>query len=235
MTKQNPADRLAAIQARIRRACEGCQRDPGDVRLLAVGKSQPVNALAALADCGQLSFGENYVDEALVKIEALSGRGLEWHFIGPLQSNKTRTVATHFDWVQSIDRPKIIRRLAEQRPAERRPLNVLIQVNLDREVQKAGCDPDQIAELAAGIERYPQLKLRGLMAIPAPRTDSEEQMQAFARLFKLFQALATEHPDIDTLSAGMSDDLEAAIASGSTMIRVGTALFGPRPKASQPD
>ncbi|MCC5865771.1 MAG: YggS family pyridoxal phosphate-dependent enzyme [Wenzhouxiangella sp.] len=235
MTKQNPADRLAAIKARVRRACEGCQRDPADVRLLAVGKSQAAPALAALADCGQLSFGENYVDEALGKIEALSGRSLEWHFIGPLQSNKTRPVATHFDWVQSIDRPRIVRRLAAQRPAERPALNVLIQVNLDREPQKAGCDPDQVAELAAEIGQHPQLKLRGLMAIPAPRTDREQQMQAFARLFQLFQALATEQPDIDTLSAGMSDDLEAAIASGSTMIRVGTALFGPRPKASQAD
>ncbi|TVQ35960.1 MAG: YggS family pyridoxal phosphate-dependent enzyme [Wenzhouxiangella sp.] len=226
---KNTADRLRRIQARIQAACQRCGRDPGSVRLLAVSKGQPLAALEALAELGQPAFGESYVDEALSKITALSGRALDWHFIGPVQSNKTRAIAEHFDWVQSIDRAKIVRRLADQRPDNLPPLNVLVQVNLDDERQKAGCPPDQVPALAETIVQSSQLRLRGLMAIPAPRQKTSEQVAVFARLHRLFTSLQDDHESVDTLSAGMSGDLEAAIMAGSTLVRVGTDLFGPRP------
>jgi PLP dependent protein len=227
-TNQNPARRLSNVRERIQSACQAAGCDPSGVRLLAVSKTQAVEKIRALVHLGQKSFGENYVDEALVKIRALNDQGLEWHFIGPLQSNKTRAVAEHFDWVQSLDRPKLIRRLAEQRPPDRPPLNVLIQVNLDGEAQKSGCDPGQIQDLASMIMERPSLKLRGLMAIPAVREQYSDQVAVFASLRELFDTLASDHDGIDTLSAGMSADLEAAIAAGSTMVRVGTDLFGAR-------
>ncbi len=213
---------------RIRAACADYQRDPDHIRLLAVSKTKPIEQLRALIDLGQRAFGENYVDEAVGKITELADPELTWHFIGPVQSNKTRLLAEHFDWVESVDREKIARRLADQRPAERPPLNVLIQVNLNGESQKAGCDPEGIRTLADFIAARPTLRLRGLMAIPAPREEMEAQRAVFSRLKALFDELARSHPAVDTLSAGMSGDLEAAIAEGSTEIRVGTDLFGPR-------
>lgn len=227
-SNQNPAKRLEKLQQRVTTACKHAGRAVSSVRLLAVSKTHSSEKIRQLAKLGQVAFGENYVDEALVKIKALAEPGLEWHFIGPVQSNKTRSIAENFDWVQSIDRAKIVRRLAAQRPKEYPPLNVLIQVNLDGETQKAGCEPDQLEELADLIAEQPGLKLRGLMAIPAPRDEPEAQREVFTRLKALFDTLATQYPDIDTLSAGMSADLEAAIAAGSTMVRVGTDLFGER-------
>jgi PLP dependent protein len=227
-SNQNAPERLARIGRRIESACRAAHRPVSSVRLLAVSKTHTVEKIRALAEAGQRAFGENYVDEALAKIEQLGEMGLEWHFIGPIQSNKTRAIAAHFDWVQSIDRAKIVRRLAEQRPAELPPLNVLIQVNLDGEAQKAGCEPEQIEELAHQIAEQPRLKLRGLMAIPAPREDPADQRQVIERLVDLFNTLTSKHPEIDTVSAGMSGDLEAAIAAGSTLVRVGTDLMGER-------
>ncbi len=216
--------------ARITAAAAQAGRDPADVLLLAVSKKQPLEKIRALVERGQARFGENYVDEALEKMDALTPLELEWHFIGPVQSNKTRALAERFDWVQSVDRAKIVRRLNDQRPADRPPLNVLIQVNLDQETQKAGCPPDEVAALASTIDEAPRLVLRGLMAIPAPRQDPAEQQAAFQRLRDQFDVLAREYPEVDTLSAGMTGDLEAAVVAGSTMVRVGTALFGPRPE-----
>jgi len=209
-------------------ACHDHQRPLPSVRLLAVSKTQPAGKIRELVHLGQKAFGENYVDEAVAKITELDGHELEWHFIGPVQSNKTRLIAEHFDWVESVDRLKIVRRLADQRPPELGPLNILIQVNVDGEEQKAGCKPEQLEELAKAIAERPQLRLRGLMAIPAPRDDESEQRQIFRTLRTLFDSLAEDYTGIDTLSAGMSADLEAAIAEGSTQIRIGTALFGPR-------
>lgn len=220
--------RLLQLKARINQAAERAGRDPDSIRLLAVSKGHDIDRIRALARAGQTCFGESYVDEAMAKCQALSGQGLEWHFIGPIQSNKTRHLAECFDWVQSVDRLKIVRRLNEQRPSQLPPLNVLIQVNLDAEHQKAGCEPDVITELAAAIAAAPRLRLRGLMAIPAQRESAEQQYAGFVRLRQLFDALAARFAGVDTLSAGMSGDLEAAIAAGSTMVRVGTDLFGAR-------
>ncbi|MEE4638129.1 MAG: YggS family pyridoxal phosphate-dependent enzyme [Wenzhouxiangella sp.] len=211
-------------------AASAAKRPLSDIRLLAVSKKQPVDRIRALAADGQTSFGENYVDEAVAKMDELADLELEWHFIGPVQSNKTRALAERFDWIQSVDRGKIVRRLNEQRPSDRAALNVLIQVNLDGEQQKAGCAPEEIEDLAEAIAAAERLKLRGLMAIPAPRDEPQAQSEVFQRLRGYFDALAAVYPSVDTLSAGMSADLEAAIAAGSTMIRVGTDLFGPRPE-----
>lgn len=197
--------------------------------LLAVSKTRPAADLAALAAQGQRAFGENYVQEAAGKIAELAALGLEWHLIGHLQSNKADVAARLFDWVQTVDRPKLVTALARHRPPERAPLNLLIQVNIDDESSKSGCTPAQIDVLADAIAAEPRLRLRGLMAIPAPFPDEAPRRQAFARMRALFDALATRHPGIDTLSMGMSHDFELAIAEGATMVRVGTALFGPRP------
>ena len=198
------------------------------VALLAVSKTQPAAAIRALAGLGQRAFGENYVQEALAKQRQLADLALEWHLIGPLQSNKCRDVAQHFDWLQSLDRARLIAPLAQHRPANHAPLNVLIQVNIDDETSKSGCAPDQIAALAAEIAAAPRLRLRGLMAIPAPVPDRAQRRDAFQRMCTLFGRLRSAHADIDTLSMGMSDDFELAIAEGATMVRVGTALFGAR-------
>ena len=197
-------------------------------RLVAVGKTKPPEALRALAALGQTAFGENYIQEARAKQAALADLDLEWHAIGPLQSNKARDVAEHFDWLQTLDRLKLVDLLARDRPVARAPLNVLIQVNIDDETSKSGCAPREIATLAAAIRQQPTLRLRGLMAIPAPLPDLARRRDAFARMRALFEALASEHADVDTLSMGMSDDFELAIAQGATMVRVGTALFGRR-------
>ncbi len=198
------------------------------VRLLAVSKTQPAAAIRALAALGQQAFGENYVQEALAKQRELADLALEWHLIGPLQSNKCKEAATHFDWVQSIDREKLIPLLARFRPAERAPLNVLIQVNIDDEASKSGCAPADTEALAAAVAAEPRLRLRGLMAIPQPDADPTRRRDAFGRMRVLFDRLRSRHPDIDTLSMGMSDDFPLAIAEGANLVRIGSALFGPR-------
>lgn len=213
------------ICARIAHAAEQ-QKHPAT--LLAVSKTQPAAAVRALATLGQRRFGENYVQEALAKQRELADLPLEWHLIGPLQSNKCREVAEHFDWLQSLDRPKLIEPLARFRPAARGPLRVLIQVNIDDEASKSGCAPDAIAGLAAAIATQPALQLRGLMAIPAPHPDLTRRSAAFARMRVLFDALRRTHAQADTLSMGMSEDFELAIAHGATQVRIGSALFGAR-------
>lgn len=220
-----------ATLERIEAALAAAGRPPKSVHLLAVSKTRPAQAVADLAQLGQKAFGENYVSEGVAKIEALKDLGLDWHFIGPIQSNKTRAIAESFDWVHSVDRKKLITRLNDQRPADRPPLNILIQVNLDGEAQKAGCEPSEIPELADLIEQSPRLTLRGLMAIPAPRTQRAEQIEVFNTLAEHFHKLRLTHPNVDALSAGMSDDLEAAIAAGANWVRIGTALFGKRASA----
>lgn len=205
-------------------------------RLLAVSKTQPAQAVANLAAAlrsrtraGPVAFGENYVQEALEKQLALAGLGIEWHMIGHLQSNKAREASAAFDWVQTVDRPKLIEALAKHRAPGQAPLNVLIQVNIDDEASKHGCRPEEIDALAADIATRPQLRLRGLMAIPAPDPDMGRRRAAFQRMRRLFDALANHHPGVDTLSMGMSEDYALAIAEGATMVRIGSALFGARP------
>ncbi|MBS1220588.1 MAG: hypothetical protein H6R24_1172 [Proteobacteria bacterium] len=222
------ADRLHAVRDRIRAAERRFQRPPGAVRLLAVSKIQPAAAIAAMAAAGQTCFGENYVQEALDKMAALAALALEWHFIGPIQANKTRGIAEHFAWVHSVDRLKIAERLSAQRPESLPPLNVCLQVNIDREPTKHGLDPMAVSGIAAAVAALPRLRLRGLMAIPAPAADFSAQRPALARLRILQEQLIAAGLALDTLSMGMSDDLEAAIAEGATLVRVGTALFGPR-------
>ena len=211
-------------------ACTAAGRDPASVRLLAVSKTFPAEAVREARAAGQIAFGENYVQEGVAKIEALSDlRGeLEWHCIGPLQSNKTRLVAGHFDWVHSIDRLKIAERLAEQRPAELPPLQVCLQVNVDAGANKSGIAPEEALALARAVAALPRLRLRGLMAIPEPAPDFEAQRALFLRAAAVFREMRSVGLDVDTLSLGMSADLEAAIAAGSTMVRVGTAIFGAR-------
>ena len=198
------------------------------VRLLAVSKTQPASAVAALASSGQRAFGENYVQEAVAKILALRELDLEWHLIGHLQSNKCRDAAEHFDWVQSLDRARLIEPLNRFRPEGRAPLNVLIQVNADGEAGKSGCAPAEIAALARAVAAAPRLRLRGLMAIPEPTPDFDRRRQTFRQLRAWFDELRGQFPDIDTLSMGMSEDFTLAIEEGATMVRIGSALFGPR-------
>ena len=195
--------------------------------MLAVSKTQPAERVAECARLGQKAFGENYVQEALGKITALRELALEWHLIGPLQSNKCQMAAEHFDWIQTIDREKIIKALDQHRPQALPPLNVLIQVNIDAEPGKSGCLPSHIKALALHIAASRRLRLRGLMAIPDPATSINGM--AFARMQKLFSQLRENHPGADTLSMGMSDDFPVAIAHGANLVRVGSALFGPRP------
>ena len=204
-------------------------------RLVAVGKTRGADEIAALAadwarlrPGATLAFGENYVQEAAAKVAALDGSGIEWHLIGHLQSNKADVAAKVFDWVQTLDRPKLITALARHRAAERPPLNVLIQVNIDDETSKHGCAPGDVPALAAATVAEPRLRLRGLMAIPAPHPQLELRRDAYRRMAALFGDLASAHPGVDTLSMGMSDDFALAIAEGATMVRVGTALFGSR-------
>ncbi len=201
-------------------------------RLLAVSKTQPADAVRALAAQGQRAFGENYVQEAMRKRDALADLGLEWHLIGHLQSNKAADAARCFDWVQSVDRVKLIDALARHRPGDGAPLNVLVQVNIDDEASKHGCRPGEVAALAQAIASRPQLRLRGLMAIPAPAPDLARRRAAFRAMKALFDELAVDHPAIDTLSMGMSADYLLAVEEGATMVRVGTALFGSRSRAS---
>jgi hypothetical protein len=222
------ADKLQAVQGRIGAACRAAGRDPAGVRLLAVSKTFGPDAVRAALTAGQAAFGENYIQEAVGKIVALQGLPIEWHCIGPIQSNKTRLVAEHFDWVQSIDRLKIAQRLDAQRPDGRAPLQVCIQVNTDGGPTKAGIAPQEVAALAAEIRRLPRLRLRGLMTIPEPAPDFAAACALHARARALFDALNADGLGLDTLSMGMSGDLDAAIQAGSTMVRVGTAIFGQR-------
>lgn len=222
-------DKLQQVRARIVTACTAAGRDPASVRLLAVSKTFPAEAVREARAAGQIAFGDD-VQEGIVKIQALADlRGeLEWHCIGPLQSNKTRPVAEHFDWVHGIDRLKIAERLAEQRPAHLPPLQVCLQVNVDGGANKAGVPAEEALRLARAVAALPRLRLRGLMAIPEPAPDFESQRAVFLRAAVLFETLRTAGLELDTLSLGMSADLEAAVAAGSTMVRVGTAIFGGR-------
>lgn len=220
--------RLQNLVTRIARAASDAGRDPAGIRLLAVSKTWPAESVREAAAAGQQAFGENYVQEGVAKVEALADLGLEWHFIGPLQSNKTRPVANSFAWVHSIDRLKIAQRLSEQRDVFLPPLQVCIQVNVSGEESKSGVSPTELPELARAVAALPRLKLRGLMTIPEPTSDVALQRERFATLRRLMAQLRADGLDLDTLSMGMSDDLEAAIAEGSTMVRVGTAIFGSR-------
>jgi len=221
---------LAAVQQRIALAAQLASRDPRSVTLLAVSKTFPAEDVRATHAAGQHAFGENYVQEALTKIETLADlrASLEWHFIGPLQSNKTRPVAENFDWVHSVDRLKIAQRLAEQRPAHLPPLNVCLQVNVSGEASKAGVSPAEAAEVAHAIAALPQLRLRGLMSIPEPAETIDAQRVPHRQLRELFERLRADGLELDTLSMGMSSDLEAAVLEGATIVRVGTAIFGAR-------
>lgn len=220
---------LATISQQIQQLSTQFERPENAVKLLAVSKTKPIEAIESAIAAGQSAFGENYVQEGVEKIQHFAGQnGLEWHFIGALQSNKTRVVAEHFDWVQTIDRLKIAERLNEQRPAGLPPLNVLIQINISDETSKSGISPAEMLSLAREISRLPNLKLRGLMAIPKPESETARQKIALQAMQTLFQQLQAEFDGIDTLSMGMSDDMAAAIECGSTMVRIGTAIFGAR-------
>jgi pyridoxal phosphate enzyme (YggS family) len=219
---------LQAVQRRIELAARASGRDPQRVALLAVSKTFPASYIEEAVNAGQRSFGESYVQEAVKKITALARLGIEWHFIGPIQSNKTRLIAEHFQWVHSIEREKIAVRLNDARPQSLPPLDVCIQVNVSGEGSKSGVAPGEERALAHTIAGLPRLRLRGLMAIPEPTTDRSLQRRRFALLRELTDGLAREGHAVDTLSMGMSDDLESAIAEGATIVRVGTAIFGAR-------
>jgi len=223
-------NRLQAVKSRIASACQRLARDPRDIVLVAVAKGFPAADIRAAHAAGQRDFGENQVQEALGKVRALDGCDLVWHFIGPLQSNKTRPVAERLDWVHSIDRLKIAERLAAQRPASLPPLQVCVQVNVSGEASKSGVAPAAAPALAHAVAALPRLRLRGLMTIPEPSPDAALVRRRFDALAVLKERLVREGLALDTLSMGMSDDLELAIAAGATMVRVGTAIFGPRTK-----
>lgn len=222
------SQRLAAVRARITQAEKQAGRSPGSVQLLAVSKTQPAAVLREAYAAGQRHFGESYLQEALPKMQALADLDITWHFIGPIQSNKTRDIARHFDWVHSVERDKIARRLNEQRPAGEKPLNICLQVNISGEANKSGAAPADIANLAASCATLPNLRLRGLMAIPAPESDPDRQRRPFRQVQELQVKLNQQGYRLDTLSMGMSDDLEAAILEGATLVRIGTAVFGER-------
>ncbi len=219
---------LDAVQGRIASACAAAGREASEVTLLAVSKTWPAEAVAALAACGQRQFGESYVQEAVAKTDALAKLDVEWHFIGPLQSNKTRPVAERFAWVHSVERLKIAERLSAQRPAAMAPLNVCVEVNVSGEASKSGCAPEAAADLCRAVAALPRLRLRGLMAIPEPTQDVALLRRRFALLRELREQLNESGLKLDTLSMGMSHDLEAAIMEGATIVRVGTAIFGER-------
>lgn len=222
------ADNLECVRQSVADAAKRYGRDPAEIQLLAVSKRHSVKEIEEVAKAGQRAFGESYVSEAVPKVTALAHLELEWHFIGPIQSNKTKPIARHFDWVHSVDRFKIAERLSSQRPAELPPLQVCIEVKLSDETNKSGVTIAELPKLALAVSRLPRLQLRGLMTIPAPRAKFEEQRKPFNTLKQLVTELNSSGLKLDTLSMGMSNDYEAAIAEGSTIIRLGTAIFGPR-------
>lgn len=222
------AGNLSDVRRRIISAEQAADRPSGTVQLLAVSKTKPETMIRSAFAAGQRAFGENYVQEGVAKAESLADLDIEWHFIGPLQSNKTRSVAAHFDWVHSVDREKIARRLGEQRPEHLPDINVCLQVNISDEPSKSGFSPEAVADAAARIAAIPRVRLRGLMAIPAPADNVAEQREPLAALAALFQSLRASQPELDTLSMGMSGDLEAAVAEGATIVRIGTDIFGAR-------
>ena len=222
------AQSLEEIRNRVTVLERRYERSPGAVRVLAVSKTKPPEAVRAAAEIGQREFGENHVQDALTKLDALADLDLVWHFIGPIQSNKTRVVAARFHWVHSIDRAKIARRLNEQRPDGLPPLEVCIQVNLSGETSKSGVEPQQVEELARVVSELPRLRLRGLMTLPRPCDELDDQRRPFAVLRGILETLNAGGLALDTLSMGMTNDMEAAIAEGATIIRIGTAIFGPR-------
>ncbi|WP_417664406.1 YggS family pyridoxal phosphate-dependent enzyme [Pseudidiomarina donghaiensis] len=226
------AERIKEVRSEITEVATTQQRPPESVQLIAVSKTKPAADIVAAYTAGQRHFGENYVQEAIAKIvqvsEALPNNDICWHFIGPIQSNKTRDIATHFAWVHSVDRFKTATRLAKQRPDDMAPLNVLIQVNIDDEQSKAGVQPQQVMELAALIHELPQLTLRGLMTIPAAHAQAADSAPSFAAMQRLFSELQAQYKQVDTLSMGMSNDWPIAVAHGATMVRIGTAIFGSR-------
>ena len=225
------AHNLAQVRDKISAAALRCGRASEDVALLAVSKTKPASAVAEAIDAGQRAFGENYVQEGVDKIRHFQEQGvtgLQWHFIGPLQSNKSRLVAEHFYWCHTVDRLRIASRLSDQRPAEMPPLNILIQINISDEESKSGIALAELDALAAQVAELPGVCLRGLMAIPAPVSNYERQFAVAQQMAVAFDALKLRYPTVDTLSLGMSDDMEAAIAAGSTLVRIGTAIFGAR-------
>jgi pyridoxal phosphate enzyme (YggS family) len=224
----NLQERLQQVRREIAEAERQFGREPGSVKLLAVSKTRVAGDVLALAQLGVSDFGENYVQEARAKIGQLGGHSLTWHFIGPIQSNKTRQIAEHFDWVHSVDRIKAARRLNAARPAHLPPLNICIQVNVDAEATKSGIGPDEVEQLAGQVLPLSRLNLRGLMALPAPTEDFAAQRRAFMKLRRLQERLNETGYRFDTLSMGTTNDMRAAIAEGATVIRIGTALFGPR-------
>ena len=222
---------LESVRQRIAASCSACGRDPAQVGLLAVSKTFGPEAVAQAYAAGQAAFGENYIQEAVEKIQALADLPLQWHCIGPVQSNKTRLVAEHFDWVQSIDRLKIAERLSAQRPTARGPLQVCIQVNIDGGPSKSGVPAQEALALARAVAALPGLRLRGIMTIPEPAAGEQATLAVHRRAKELFEQLRSAGLDLDTLSMGMSADLEAAIQAGSTLVRVGSAIFGARARS----
>jgi pyridoxal phosphate enzyme (YggS family) len=225
--------RIQAVRERIEQACAHAGRSPDSVTLVAVSKTFSADAVEAAARAGQHHFGENYVQEALTKMDAIKRSALVWHFIGPIQSNKTRPIAEHFQWVHSVDRLKVAERLSQQRSASAPPLDVCVQVNVSDESSKSGVRPAALADLAVAVAGLPKLRLRGLMTVPEPTGDEALQRRRFGELRGLKEALCSQGLELDTLSMGMSADLEAAIAEGATMVRIGTAIFGTRSAAKR--
>lgn len=228
MIMKTVESRLAAVHERMEQACAEAGRAAQDVTLLAVSKTRPPEEMLAAYAAGQRAFGENQLQDAQPKLDASSGLHTQWHFIGPLQSNKTRPVAEQFDWVHSVDRVKIATRLSQQRPTSAKPLQICLQYNVSAEVSKSGFGTSELAIAADAVAQLPGLQLRGLMAIPAPVDDFGEQRRAFATVRHAFELLVQAGHELDTLSMGMTDDMEAAIAEGATIVRIGTAIFGPR-------
>ena len=224
----NMRKNLNRVREQIVQAASACKREPDSILLLAVSKKKPACDIRRAWELGQRNFGENYLQEALQKMEELKDLDIIWHFIGAIQSNKTRNIAEAFDWAHCIDRAKIARRLSEQRPPDLGPLNVCIQVNIDHESSKAGIELAELPELANAIHQLPGIRLRGLMTIPAPQESFDLQRSAFAKLANALESLRQQGIDCDTLSMGMTQDMEAAIAEGSTLVRIGTAIFGER-------
>lgn len=228
MNPSRIAERLAQVKQRIAAIARSCDRDPNAVRLVAVSKTRPATEILEAFQAGQDAFGENYLQDALPKIEALQTYPLEWHFIGRIQSNKTRDIAAHFHWVHTLSSFKHARRLNDQRPAELPPLQACIQVNVSGEASKGGVSPEETLELARQVARLPRLELRGLMTMPPAHSSEAGQREIFGRLRELLEQLEGAGLPLDSLSMGMSNDMEAAICEGATMVRIGTAIFGPR-------